>query len=122
MASADTGDLLTLLLGGGATATIVALFNGLKSIREGSRSRERDTIADLIQRRKESDDERDKARDERDEAEVRAEIALNQRDYWRNWAGMLEYTILQIDPAKLPPKPLPPNPRPLGMRTPEDFK
>lgn len=106
----DVGQLLTLLLGGGMVATITAVFSGFKSLREGTRSRERDTISDLIARRKEADDERDKAREERDEAFDARDRAFNQRDYWRNWAGTLEYTIMVIDPTKLPVKPVPPDP------------
>lgn len=106
----DVGQLLTLLLGGGMVATITAVFSGVKSLREGSRSRERDTISDLIARRKEADEERDKARDERDEAFNARDRAFNQRDYWRNWAALLEYTILQNMPDKMPVKPTPPDP------------
>lgn len=96
----DLDSLLTLLLGGGAVATITALFNGLKSLREGSRSRERDTVKDLIEQRKE-------ARTERDEAVDRAEHALDERDYWRNRAGTLEYLLGRTgtDIPPLPPKP-----------------
>jgi hypothetical protein len=76
-ASLDVGQLLTLLLGGGAVATLTALFSGIKSLREGSKARERDTIKDLIDQRNEAWDMRDNA--------------LDARDYWRNWAGQLEY-------------------------------
>lgn len=92
----DVGQLLTLLLGGGAVATITALFNGIKSLREGSRSRERDTISDLINRRKEAEEERDRAYDARDRA-------FDERDWWRNWAGRLEYTLV-VNGVPLPPK------------------
>jgi hypothetical protein len=92
----DLGQLLTLLLGGGCVATITALFNGIKSIREGTRTRERDTIADLIK--------------SRDEAEEEREDALDERDWWRNWAGQLEY-ICHKNGIELPPK----TPMPNGM-------
>lgn len=92
----DIGSLLTLLLGGGAVATITALFNGVKSLREGARSRERDTIQDLIDRRKEADKEREKAYRARDRA-------FDQRDYWRNRCGVREF---QLNSAGVPLKPV----------------
>jgi len=97
----DVGQLLTLLLGGGAVATITALFNGVKSLREGSRSRERDTIGDLIQRRKDAEEERDRAYDARDRA-------FDERDYWRNWAGSLEYVCEQRGVGMPTKPPMPP--------------
>lgn len=90
----DVGQLLTLLLGGGAVATITALFNGIKSLREGSRSRERDTISDLINGRKTAETERDEA--------------MDQRDAWRNRSGALEYHCRANGlalPADVPPIP-----------------
>lgn len=93
----DVGQLLTLLLGGGAVATITALFNGVKSLREGSRSREKDTIKDLIDQRKEAWEDRDSAFDARD-------AAFNERDYWRNWAGQLEY-VIRSEGLQLPNRP-----------------
>jgi hypothetical protein len=87
--------LLTLLLGGGAVATITALFNGIKSLREGSRGKERDTIAGLIKDRKDAQEDRDKAEDARD-------AMMNERDQWRNWAGRLEYGLAQHG-VELPP-------------------
>ena len=98
----DVGQLLTLLLGGGAVATITALFQGIRSLRDGARARDKDAVTDLIQRRKDAEEERDKAFDARDKA-------FNQRDYWRNWAGVLEYTILGNIPDKMPHKPIPPS-------------
>lgn len=93
----DVGQLLTLLLGGGALATITALFNGVKSLREGSRSRERDTIKDLIEQRKEAWSERDEAFDLRDNA-------LDQRDFWRERAGTLDY-LCRTHGVEVPPLP-----------------
>lgn len=97
----DVGQLLTLLLGGGAVATITALFQGIKSLRDGARARDKDAVADLIKRRKDAEEERDDAFDARDRA-------FDQRDYWRNWAGVLEYTVLGNIPDKMPIKPTPP--------------
>lgn len=84
------GDLLTLLLGGGAVATITALFKGVRSIQSGARARERDTVNELIKQRQESWLDRDFAED--------------QRDYWRNWAGTVEYYANQKG-VELPPRP-----------------
>lgn len=86
----ETGDLLTLLLGGGAVATIGALFQGIRSIRDGARQREKDTVAELVNQRKEAWEERDRANDE--------------RDYWRNWAGTVEYYARQQG-VELPGRP-----------------
>lgn len=96
----DVGQLLTLLLGGGAVATITALFQGIKSLRDGARAREKDAVADLIKRRKEADEERDKAFDARDRA-------FNERDYWRNRCGVREFQ-LNLQGIPLQPYPEPP--------------
>lgn len=98
----DIGQVLTLLLGGGLVATLTAAFNGIKSLREGSRARERDTITDLINRRNEADENTDKAYDARDRA-------FNERDYWRNRAGAREYQLLSngIELNTYPPPPAP---------------
>lgn len=86
----NTGDLLTLLLGGGAVATIGALFQGIRSIRDGARQREKDTVNDLIEQRKEAWEDRDRA--------------IDERDYWRNWAGTVEYNARQKG-VELPGRP-----------------
>lgn len=89
----QASDLLTLLLGGGAVATIGALFKGIQSLQSGARSRERDTINDLVNQRKEAWEDRDKA--------------IDERDYWRNWAGTVEFYARQAG-VKLPDRPLAP--------------
>lgn len=91
------GQILTLLLGGGTVATLTALFSGIKSLREGSRARERDTIKDLVEQRKEAWKDRDDAFDARDRA-------FNERDYWRNWAGQLEY-LARSKGVEIPARP-----------------
>lgn len=73
----NTGDLLTLLLGGGAVATIGALFKGMQALQTGARARERDTVNTLVDQRKEAWDERDDA--------------VDDRDYWRNRCGTVEF-------------------------------
>lgn len=73
----NPGDALTLLLGGGLVATVGAFFKGIQALQNGARSRERDTVNELVRQRKEAWLDRDNAQDE--------------RDYWRNWAGDVEF-------------------------------
>lgn len=94
--SVSTGELLTLLLGGGAVATIGALFQGAKSLQTGARARERQTVSDLVKQRKEAWVDRDNA--------------IDSRDYWRNWAGTVEYHA-NLAGVILPPKPPEPIPK-----------
>ena len=94
----NTGDLLTLLLGGGAVATITALFQGIRSLQTGARARDKDTLNDLVLQRKEAWEDRDLAQDE--------------RDYWRNWAGQVEY-YARVHGVELPARP--PEPRSDGQ-------
>ena len=91
----NTGDLLALLLGGGAVATIGAFFQGIKSLREGARAKEKDTINELVRQRKEAWIDRDNAND--------------QADYWRRWAGTVEYEARAhgVDLPDRPPEPIP---------------
>lgn len=77
----NTGDLLTLLLGGGFVATMTALFQGLRSLQTGARTREKETVNALITQRKEAWLDRDNAND--------------QVDYWRKWAGTVEFEALR---------------------------
>jgi len=73
----ESGDLLGLLLGGGLVATIGAIFQGVRSLQTGARAREKDTVNGLVKQRNEAWEDRD--------------YAIEERDYWRNWAGRLEY-------------------------------
>lgn len=89
----ETGDLLALLLGGGAVATIGAFFQGIKSLRDGARAREKDTINDLVRQRKEAWIDRDNETD--------------LRKYWQDWAGTVVYHA-RANGVELPePPPLP---------------
>jgi hypothetical protein len=88
-----SGDVLTLLLGGGAVATISALFKGVQALQSGARAREKDTVNDLVRQRKEAWDDRDKA--------------IDERDYWRNWAGTVEFHARQSG-VTLPNRPAEP--------------
>jgi hypothetical protein len=72
-----TGDLLTLLLGGGAVATIGALFKGLQALQTGARARERETVKSLVEQRNEAWEDRD--------------FLTDERDYWRNRSGTVEF-------------------------------
>lgn len=94
----STGELLTLLLGGGAVATIGAFFQGVKSLQSGARARERETVVDLVKQRKEAWRDRDQAQDE--------------RDYWRNWAGTVTFYANQggVVLPERPPEPKFPEP------------
>jgi hypothetical protein len=89
-----SGDVLTLLLGGGAVATIGAFFKGVQALQSGARARERDTVKQLV--------------DQRDEAWVDRDNMTDERDYWRNRAGQLEFGLRQngIDPPEKPPYPI----------------
>ena len=89
-----TADVLTLLLGGGAVATFTAIFKGVQALQTGARSREKDTVKQLV--------------DQRDEAWVDRDNATDERDWWRNWAGQLEYGLKQngIDPPERPAYPI----------------
>lgn len=90
----ETADLLKLLLGGGATATIAAIFKGVQALRAGARRNERDTVKSLVEHRNEAWEDRDFAQD----------IA----DYWRNWAGTVEYAARRqgVELPKRPPEPV----------------
>jgi hypothetical protein len=90
----ETGELLTLLLGGGAVATIGAFFQGVKSLQSGARVRERETVTDLVAQRKEAWDDRDFAND--------------TSDYWRAWAGTVEYEARRsgVTLPNRPPEPV----------------
>lgn len=72
-----TGELLSLILGGGAVATIGAFFQGIKSLQSGARAREKETVTELVEQRKEAWEDRDYSND--------------LADYWRTWAGTVEY-------------------------------
>lgn len=88
MKDLDINSLLTLILGGGLVATITALVNGIKSLKDGARSREKGTIEDLVSQRKKAYEERDLEFEEKT-------FAYDQRDFWRNRAADLEFALRQ---------------------------
>jgi hypothetical protein len=95
----EVGEVLTLLLGGGLVATIAALFQGIRSLRDGARAREKDTVKELVKQRKEAWIDRDNA--------------IDRADYWQQWAGTVEYLArrkgveLPVRPAEPVPKQMP---------------
>jgi hypothetical protein len=84
-----TTELLALILGGGFATLVGAVVQAYRSIRDGSRTQERDAYADLEAARK-------KEFDSREWAEI-------ERDYWHSWAAELEYFML----TKLPREQMP---------------
>jgi hypothetical protein len=83
--------IIVALLSVGGAAWLRTLFTGVKTLRTGARAREREALADLIQRRE--DAERD-------------------RDYWRRICGGYAW---QLERAGIEPKPA--NPVPPSERT-----
>lgn len=92
----NTGDLLTLLLGGGFVATLTAAFQGVRSLQTGARTREKETVSALV--------------NQRNEAWVDRDNQTDAKDYWRNWAGTVEYLAGQGG-VVLPPRPPEPIPK-----------
>lgn len=86
----NVSELLTLLLGGGAVATLGALFQGIRSLQNGARTREKETVKELVKQRKQAWIERDNSN--------------AQADYWRRWAAIVEYEASR-NGLQLPPRP-----------------
>lgn len=89
----NTGEILTLLLGGGAVATIGAFFQGVKSLQSGARAREKETVTGLVKQRNEAWEDRDYSDD----------VA----NYWKQWAGTVEYEARRggVELPARPPEP-----------------
>lgn len=87
----DTDTVLTALLSVGGTAFIAALFNGIRSLREGVRSREKEAITNIAGWGEEN--------------AKRADRAENDRDHYREYNGILIYFIRAngLEPPQ-PPK------------------
>lgn len=83
------GEIVSLILGGGAVATIAAFFKGVQALREGARAREKDAISDLEEWRSKANEAR--------------ELAEAQRDYWRDKAGEYRF-MLREQGVSLPPE------------------
>lgn len=86
----NISDILTLLLGGGAVATVAAIFKGVQALREGARSREKDLVGDL--------------EDWRAKANAARELAEAQRDYWREKAADYRFMLRDQFGVQLPPE------------------
>jgi hypothetical protein len=89
--------LVTLLLGGGAVATLQAIFRGVGSLRGGARALEREAVNDLARARDAADD--------------RAEWAEADRDFWHATAGRWRYQLVSKGIEPVPPDPVPPSAR-----------
>ena len=81
--------ILTLVLGGGGVAAITALFSGFKTLRESSKTDEKDHLLALIDARRLAYVDRSEALAERDKA-------VDQRDYWRNRAAEAEFRLKRL--------------------------
>ena len=82
----DPNTLVTAGLGAGGVAFVGAIINAWRSIRNGARVRDRDTVGSL--------------REQRDESDARTREALADRDYLHDIAGRL---IFQLRTAGLVP-------------------
>jgi hypothetical protein len=85
----NLGDFLTLVLGGGAVATVGAVFKGVQALRAGARSREKEAVDDLEKWRV--------------QAVRRAERAEEDRDYYRDYASQCRFLLREngIEPPPL---------------------
>jgi hypothetical protein len=95
MASADSSqqasDILNIVLGAGGVGFLYACAKVFNSWREGTWRRNDTAVADLERWRATSDDAR--------------EWEALQHQWWRQWAGRLEYKITStLGPEALPPK------------------
>lgn len=92
---------LTVVLAPGAAGFVWVVFKGLDLWRNGTAAQEARAISNL-----EKYAEREAGRADRN-----ADLA----DYYRNWAGTLEWVIITtpgLGPGALPPKPPLPEPKP----------
>lgn len=92
------------LLGASTAATLWAIFRGVQMLRTGTDSRTAAALADLEKLRREADVRANVSRAD-------AERYLDLADYWRSWAGTLEYVSRQAGVA-LPDRPPLPDPPP----------
>lgn len=94
-------DLLPAILGAGGAGFIAACVQAYRSFKDGAEAREARAVANLERWREGAE-----ARAER--LEKKLETERRWGNYWRLWAGMLEYVIVK---AGLPLPPRPPEPR-----------
>lgn len=91
----DIQTIVSVLLGGGALATLTAAFKGLGALRSGARAREREAVDDL-----------GKWRDDLDNARRRAE---RDRDYWHRIASRYAAQLTRAGAEPIPADPVPPS-------------
>jgi hypothetical protein len=90
-AEASTIDLLNIVLGAGGVGFVYACAKVITAWREGTWRRKDSAVADLEKWRRDADDAR--------------EWEAVQHEWWRQWAGRLEYTVTsQLGHGALPPK------------------
>lgn len=75
----DAGTLLTVLLSVGGAAFITAVFSGVRSLREGVKAREKEAITNIASWGQ--------------DAARRADKAEDDRDYYRDWVGILLFAM-----------------------------
>lgn len=92
----DVNALLYVLLGGGLAGSLGTLISSIKTFKDGSKLREKGTIEDLISQRRTAIEERNTEFNEKN-------VALDQRDYWRNRAADLEF-LLRQEGFEIPPR------------------
>lgn len=111
----DTTTLIAIVFGGGGLAAfLVALFNGLRDIRGGSRARIRDVMDDLSRNadnaEKRADEAETRTRQVRNEYEERLNNsrrqlneAENARDLWRMAAARYAMQLMKANIDPIPP-------------------
>jgi hypothetical protein len=82
--------LITALIGAGGATFVTSLVRGWGSLRLGARTRERETLAEMIRSRNESE---------------------NDRDYWRDVAGGYRWQLRSNGIEPIPPDPIQPSER-----------
>jgi hypothetical protein len=88
----QTRDILLVVFSAGGIAFLTAVTHAIKEWRDGSWTRREKAISDLERWRRDSDDAR--------------EWEAIQHQWWRTWAGRLEYVILQqLGEKALPTRP-----------------
>ena len=93
----DLTTVVSVLLGGGAVATLTAGFKGITALRSGARAREREAVDDLGRWR----DELDRAR----------RATERDRDYWRLVASRYAAQLVRAGIDPVPSDPVPPSER-----------
>lgn len=101
---------LSVVLGAGGTGFVIAVFQGVAQLRQTAASKAGKLLTDLEKAR---DDAGDREREARDEASYYLDLA----DYWREWAGTLEFEARRSGVTIPDRKPLPQRPAPRIQET-----